>query len=102
MLVTITGRHMEVTATLRQHAQERAEKLPKYYDLISAVEIVLEAHSGKQNRAEIIVSAEHRDTFVAHHDGDDLYGCIDQAFHKVQQQIAEHKKRHRNRKHSGE
>ncbi|MCL2647382.1 MAG: ribosome-associated translation inhibitor RaiA [Phycisphaerales bacterium] len=102
MVVTISGRHLEITPALRQHAQERAEKLPKYYDLINAVEIVLEASSGKQNRAEIIVSAEHRDTFVAHHDGDDLYGCIDQAFHKIQQQIVEHKKRFRNRKHSGE
>jgi len=102
VVVTISGRHLEITPALRQHAQERAEKLPKYYDLINAVEIVLEASSGKQNRAEIIVSAEHRDTFVAHHDGDDLYGCIDQAFHKIQQQIVEHKKRFRNRKHSGE
>ena len=53
-------------------------------------------------RAEIVVSAEHKNTFVAHHQGEDLYGCIDQAFHKVQQQISAHKERFRNRKHSGE
>ena len=102
MEITISGRHLEITPALRQHAQERAERLPHYYNLINAIEITLDGSAGKMKRAEIVVGAEHKGRFVAHHDGDDLYGCIDQAFHKVQQQIAEHKKRYRNRKHPDE
>ena len=102
MEITISGRHLEITPAIRKHAHERAERLPRYYDLINAIEITLDGSSGKMKRAEIVVGAEHKGTFVAHHDGDDLYGCIDQAFHKVQQQITEHKKKYRNRKHPGE
>ena len=98
----MSGRHLEITPALRQHAEERASRLPKYYDLITAIEIILDGSQAKQKRAEIVVTAEHKNTFVAQHEGLDLYGCIDQAFHKVQQQISAHKERFRNRKHSGE
>jgi putative sigma-54 modulation protein len=100
--ITVSGRHLEITEAIRQHAEERANRLPKYYDLISGIEIILDGSAAKRKRAEIVVIAEHKNTFVAHHEGLDLYGCIDQAFHKVQQQIAAHKERFRNRKHSGE
>jgi putative sigma-54 modulation protein len=99
--ITISGRHLDITPAIRTHAEERANRLPKYYDLIQAIEVILDGAEGKAKRAEIVVNAEHRNTFVAHHEGEDLYGCIDQAFHKVQQQISAHKERFRNRKHSG-
>jgi putative sigma-54 modulation protein len=102
MEITISGRHLDITPAIRAHAEERANRLPKYYDLIQAIEVILDGSENKAKKAEIVVNAEHRNTFVAHHQGEDLYGCIDQAFHKVQQQISAHKERFRNRKHSGE
>ncbi len=99
MIITLTGRHMEVTPAIRQHAEEKAGKLPKFYDIIKEIEIILDGSSGKSKRVEIIVSAEHRNMFVATMEGDDLYSCIDMAVHKVERQIAEHKKKFRNRKH---
>ena len=99
VIITLTGRHMEVTPAIRQHAEEKAGKLPKFYDIIKEIEIILDGSSGKSKRVEIIVSAEHRNMFVATMEGDDLYSCIDMAVHKVERQIAEHKKKFRNRKH---
>ncbi len=99
MIITLTGRHMEVTPAIRQHAEDKAGKLPKFYDLIKEIEIILDGSSGKSKRVEIIVSAEHRNMFVGTTDGDDLYACIDMAVHKVERQISEHKKKFRNRKH---
>ena len=101
MAITISGRHMEITPAIRTHAEEKAAKLPKYYDLIQNIEVILDGAEGKAKRAEIVVSAEHNNQFVASHEGEDLYGCIDQAVHKVQQQLTAHKDRFRNRKHSG-
>jgi putative sigma-54 modulation protein len=100
--ITISGRHLEITPAIRQHAEEKANKLPKFYDLIQEIDIVLDGSEAKAKRAEVVVIAEHKNKFVAHHEGEDLYGCIDQAFHKVQHQISAHKERFRNRKHSGE
>lgn len=101
MEIKISGRHLEITAAIRQHAEERANRLPKYYDLIQGIEIILDGSEAGAKRAEIVVIAEHKNTFVSHHEGEDLYGCIDQAFHKVQSQLSAHKERFRNRKHSG-
>jgi putative sigma-54 modulation protein len=97
--IIVTGRHLEITAAIRAHAEEKAGKLTKYYDLIKEIEIILDGHEAKQKRAEVVVNAEHRNMFVAHHEGEDLYGCIDQATHKIQQQLTAHKEKFRNRKH---
>ena len=78
---------------------EKASKLPKFYDLIQAVELILEVVQTKQMRAEVVVVAEHKNKFVAAQEGEDLYGCIDLALHKMQMQLTSHKERFRNRKH---
>jgi putative sigma-54 modulation protein len=101
VVITISGRHLDITAAIRAHAEEKANKLPKYYDLIQEIEVILDGAEGKAKRAEIVVTAEHNNRFIASHEGEDLYGCIDQAIHKVQQQLSTHKDRFRNRKHSG-
>lgn len=100
MELRIAGRHLEITPAIRQYAEEKAARLPKFYDLVQTVEMILDGHESKQKRAEIVVIAEHKNRFVAHHEGEDLYGCIDQAIHKLQLQLTAHKERFRNRKHT--
>ena len=98
MIVTISARHMEVTEALKQHAEQKAQKLAKYYDLIQEIEVVLDA--GKdQVRVEMIVNAEHKGMFIAHHEEGDAYSCINGCADKLERQLTEHKDRHRNRKH---
>ena len=99
--ITVSARHLDLTEAIRNYAEDKAGKLPKFYDGINTIEVILDGSDAKQTRAEIVVSAEHNNRFVAHHSGEDLYGCIDQAFHKVQHQVTAHKERFRNRKHSG-
>ena len=100
MEITISGRHLEITSAIREYAEEKAGRLPKFYDLIHDVDIILDGSvDGGHKRAEIVALAEHKNRFVAHHEGADLYGCIDQAIHKLQTQLTAHKERHRNRKH---
>lgn len=98
MDITISGRHLEITEAIRGYAEDKASKLPKYYDQIHKIELVLDGQQPAK-RAEIVVHASHQSRFVASHEGEDLYGCIDQAIHKVQQQLTAHKEMHRNRKH---
>jgi putative sigma-54 modulation protein len=89
---------MDVTPALKQYAEEKANKLTKYYDRIQEIEVVLSA--GKDNTGvEIIVNAEHKDVFIAHHNDGDAYAGIDGCVDKLERQLSDHKKRHRNRKH---
>ena len=98
MIVTVIGRHMEVTEALKSYAEQKAAKLSKYYDLIQEIEVILDSAKDAP-RVEMIVNAEHRNTFVAHHADGDAYACIDGCVHKLERQLTEHKKKFRNRKH---
>lgn len=102
MNVIVSSRHMDVTPALKSYAVEKADKLTKYYDRIQDVEVVIEPlkDNGKDSaKVEMIVSAEHRNTFVANHMEQDAYACIDGCIDKLERQLSEHKKKFRNRKH---
>ena len=98
MIVTISSRHMDVTEALKTFAEQKANKLSKYYDLIQEIEVILDA--GKNGtKVEMIVNAEHKNMFIAHHDDGDAYAGIDGCADILERQLTEHKKKHRNRKH---
>ena len=98
MIVTVSSRHMDVTPALKSFAEQKAGKLLKYFDRIQDIEVIFD--SGKdRTRVEMIVNAEHKNTFIAHHDEGDAYACIDGCVHKLERQLSEHKKKFRNRKH---
>jgi putative sigma-54 modulation protein len=98
---------MDVTPPMKVYAEQKANKLTKYYDRIQEIEVVFDADGGSKGNAkdatvvEMIVSAEHRNMFVARHEGE-AYACIDTCFHKLERQLSEHKKKFRNRKHPGD
>ena len=100
MIVTFSSRHMPVTEPLKTYATEKANKLNKYFDRISEIEVVVEHedHNGSPMRVEMIVNADHH-KFVAHCSDADAYGCIDAVVNKLERQLTDHKERHRNRKH---
>ncbi len=102
MIITVASRHMEVTAPLKEFAEQKANKLTRYYDRIQGIEVVIDAthdQSKDQTKVEIIVTADHNDRFIAHHGDGDAYACIDACVDKLERQLSEHKKKHRNRKH---
>jgi len=98
MIVTVASRHMEVTPPLKEYAEQKANKLTRYYDRIQGIEVVIDT-AKDQARVEMIVSADHNDRFIAHHSDDDAYACVDACVDKLERQLSDHKKKHRNRKH---
>lgn len=100
MNFTITGKHIDITEAIREHAEKKAEKLPKYYSSINQVDVIIdgEKHSGTLE-VEIIARAEHSKTFVAHEVAQDAYQCIDAVIHKLEEQLRRAKTKERNNKH---
>jgi putative sigma-54 modulation protein len=102
MIVTVASRHMEVTPPLKEYAEQKSNKLTRYYDRIQGIEVVIDAaheETKDQARVEIIVTADHNDRFIAHHNVGTAYACIDACVDKLERQLSDHKKKHRNRKH---
>ncbi len=98
MLFTITGKHIEISEAVRKHAREKTSKLSKYYDSINQIEVIVESSGGVNVRVEIIARAEHKKVFVGSHAGDDVYGCIDLATHKLGKQLRKRKSKERDNK----
>lgn len=100
MQIKVTGRHVEVTDDVRAYVEGKAAKLPKYYDRIHEIEVVLD-HESEQFTAEMIVRADHKHTFVASETGPDTFALIDLIVDKLERQLTKHKEKRRNRKRDG-
>ena len=99
MHVIITARHMDLTDEQKAYAEEKAGKLTKYFDLIQEIEVVVEEAEHNHYHVEMMVNAEHRNMFVANSRCERVEACVDQCHDKLERQLTEHNKRHRNRKH---
>lgn len=100
MNIKVSGRHLDVTEPIRDYAQNKVGKLPRYFDRVQEIEVIIDKGEGRNEVVEVIVSAEHTDRFVAKVTGPDLYACIDDAVSKLERQLTDHKERLRNRKHN--
>ena len=100
MLFTITGKHVEITEAIRKHAEQKTSKLPKYYNSINQVEVIIDGNSGGSISVEIIARAEHSKVFVVTETGHDAYQCIDIAVHKLERQLRRKKGKERDNKHT--
>lgn len=102
LLFTISGKHISVTDALRQHAEEKTAKLPRYYNTVNQVEVIIDGSEGGNNvKVEVIARGEHSNVFVASETGEDAYQCIDLAVHKLERQLTKKKTRERDNKHAG-
>ncbi len=100
MRVQITGRHVSLSADVKEYAEEKLGKLPKFYDRIHEIEIIFDQES-EQFSAEAIVRADQKHTFVASESGSDRFGLIDALVDKLERQLTKHKEKSRNHKHDG-
>ena len=96
MKVSVVGRHMELTKAMNQYAREKVDKLPRYYDGLLSVDVTFDMEAG-QFAVEIVAAGKRKSTFVASHRGEDMYACLDQGFHKLQEQLRRYKDRVRDR-----
>ena len=100
MQFTITGKHLSVTEAIRAHAQEKASKLPRYYDGVDQVEVVLDGSVGGSVSVEVIARGKPSTVFVATQTGEDILGCIDGAVHKLERQLTKKKGIQRDHRHT--
>lgn len=92
MNTVIEARHMEVTNSLREYIESKAEKLPKFFDSVHSIEITLDIEADMP-LTEIIARAGRKSTFVASVRDQDMYACVDQCMHKIAEQLRRHKDR---------
>ena len=92
MQVKIIGRHMSVTDPMKAYAEEKAQKLFRFFDRIQEIRVVLDFEGG-QPTVECLVDVERADDFVARETHQDMYAAIDAVSDKLERQLKKHKER---------
>lgn len=98
MQVTIKGRHTEVPVNVKSYMEEKAAKLPKYYDRVMEVNIIID-EQGPKKRVEMLISVAGHEDFVAHEVGDDLFAGFDVCMDRAEKQLTKFKEKVRDHKH---
>ncbi len=97
MNIEITGRHIEVTAALREFTEEKLRKLEKLLDgpLEAHVVLAIEKH---RHLAEIQVNSRNL-VLSGQEETDDLYSSIREVTDKLERQALKHKQKITDKKH---
>ncbi len=86
MNFTVNARHMEATDSIHEYLDKKVSKLPRYYNNIKEIEVVLDVE-GDLSVAEIIAHAKRKRTFVASAKHENIYAAIDGCLDKITQQL---------------
>jgi putative sigma-54 modulation protein len=92
MGIQITGRHMDVTKSLREYAEKKFNKLEKYFHQLIDSRLILYIEK-LEHTAEIVINGDGVQ-FYAVVKASDMYSAIDLVYDKIDRQIVKFKEKH--------
>ncbi len=99
MNISITGRHLDITPSLKQYIQKKVEKVKYYFEHIINVYLILEVNK-LSHSAEVTIHSDEK-TFFCEVISGDMYESVDKVFAKVERQIRRNKEKISDRKSKG-
>ena len=96
MEIQFTGRHPGITPHLKEYAEEKAQRLERYFDGTHRIEVVM-SREGDQSVVELLISATGRQ-IVSESRAPDLYAAFDAVLDKAEKQLIRHKEKLRERR----
>ena len=101
MDVRIAERYESESDALREYAEKKVSGLPRYFDKIQSLDVVMEVERG-QHRVEMVGHLVNKKTVKAEAVTDDMYASVDQAVEKLQRQLVKYKEQLRVERKGGE
>ena len=86
MQISITGRHMELTEAIQNHAQDRLEKVLSEFPRLLSAHLVLDVEKYR-HKAELVIRGPHHADVDAHEESSDMYASIDSVVDKAAKQL---------------
>ena len=90
--VTVTGRHLAITAAINDYAEKKIEGLHLDYPRIIEAHVILEVDKYR-HRAEVVLVCCNHITIEASEESTDLYASMDQVADKIARQMRKYKTR---------
>ena len=96
-LIVVTARSDKITARDREHAKDKIQKLEKYFNGITRLEMILQ-RSLEQAVAEVVISVRRGGQMFCKESHKDLYAAIDLVLDKAEIQLTRHKEKIKERR----
>lgn len=93
MQISVSARHGHLSEATQARLVTRLEKLPKYFERLTSVELIVDLERKEATTVDLKVSAEHKHDFVATEQAAELMTALDAALHKVEQQLRKYKEK---------
>jgi putative sigma-54 modulation protein len=89
MLISFSGKQIEVTDAIRRHAEEKLDKLQRYFDIIHSVEVT----ASLERNWHVVEITVHADGVLLRGEekSPDMYTSIDQVVEKIERQLVKYK-----------
>ncbi|ANJ66156.1 ribosomal subunit interface protein [Halothiobacillus diazotrophicus] len=91
MQIEITGHHVDITDALRDHVENKFERLKRHFDKVINVHVILTVEK-KIQKAEATLHMSGNDVH-ADASSEDMYASVDAMVDKLDRQIVKHKEK---------
>jgi ribosome hibernation promoting factor len=91
MQITVSGRQIEVTDSLRDYAAEKIGRVQKHFDHLTTMNVVLRVEK-ERHLAEVTLHAKGA-ALAASAEALDMYAAIDELADKLDRQVLKHKEK---------
>ena len=91
MNLTVTGRHLDVTSSLRNYINEKMDRLERHFDNVTNIHVILSVEKLRQ-KAEATINLSGGQIYADTVDGD-MYAAIDLLTDKLDRQVIKHKEK---------
>jgi putative sigma-54 modulation protein len=89
--IKISARHGHLSDETQSKIKEKLEKLPRYYDRLSSIDVTVDLEHRDAPNVDLRVSAEHKHDFVAVCHSAELMAGVDEVVEKMEQQLVKYK-----------
>jgi putative sigma-54 modulation protein len=86
MAIEITGRHVDVTDSMRDYAEKRLSKLETEFQRVDKIHVILDVQK-YVHMAEVIAHMGRQVSVEAKAESDSMYASIDEVVDKVEKQL---------------
>ncbi len=93
MQLSISTRHGHLSEPTQKKLKAKADKLNRFFERLTSIELTVDLKDQQSTKVDVKVSAEHKHDFMAHGESDNLLSAVDDALHKVEQQLRKYKNR---------
>ena len=93
MRIDVVGRDVHITDNIREHAERKGAKLPKFFDGTQLITFTIAKEGSVDYSVECLVDVEKHDDFVSHGKDHSITAAIDSAVHKATRQLTDFKER---------